>query len=142
MLEPWHRWRGRMRVAEAALLLSLTVLMLRLLPFRHVAKLAIGRPQPATGDAPAPPTPATCALAGPTVMAVHRASLRLPFPVLCLPQAIVAKRMLAWRGQPTMLHLSLQMGEGRAAHAWLTLDDQVILGGGAPTGQVEIARFR
>jgi len=141
---PWRqRWGGRFLVLEAMTTLSIAALALRLLPFRHVARLMIGKAGPA--DAPIPrdlevPQPI---IARHVAGAVTRASSLLPFPTLCLPQAMAARIMLGNRGHATVLHLSVQLGTGvdPSAHAWLTLNGQAVIGGGAPAGQVEVARF-
>lgn len=138
-----RRWGGRLLVMEAGALLTVAVLALRVLPFRHAARLLIGRAGPADMPLPHNATPPASAVPWQVARAVGRASDLLPFPTLCLAQAIAARSMLARRGHATILHLSLQMGTpaGPAAHAWLTLAGVPVIGIGAPRGQVEIARF-
>ncbi|NGM24197.1 lasso peptide biosynthesis B2 protein [Roseomonas stagni] len=141
-----RRWRGRALQLEATLALSVAALALRLLPFRHAARLLIGRASAVDGGPPPlpagpDPPPDEASL---VAWAVTRASRRLPFPTLCLREAMAARLMLARRGHATTLHLSVRMGGGAeaAAHAWLTLGGQVVIGGGRPDGQAEIVRFR
>lgn len=137
------RWGGRLMVLEAGVALSIAALALKLLPFRHVVWLLIGKA--GSAEAPLP-----CDVAAPqpdaarrVARAVRRASSLLPFPTLCLPQAMAARIMLGYRGHSTVLHLSAQLGSGKnaSAHAWLTLNGLAVIGGGAPEGQVEVARF-
>jgi hypothetical protein len=138
-----ERWAWRFLVIEAAAWLTVSVLALRLLPFRHVARLLIGQPRPADTPLPAPASPLTSPMPRQAALAVTRASTLLPFPCVCLPQAMAAKALLARRGHDTVLHLSVSGGgeTGMAAHAWLTLGGSSVIGGGAPAGQVEIARL-
>lgn len=136
-----ERWAWRLLVVEAAAWLTLSVAALRLLPFRHVARLMIGRAAPA--DTPLAAALPPSAVPRQAALAVTRASTLLPFPCVCLPQAMAAKAMLARRRHDTVLHLSVSSaaGTGMTAHAWLTLDGACVIGGGAPAGQVEIARL-
>jgi len=130
-------------VAEAAIWLLLCVLALRLLPFRVVVRLFIGRGEKVGTMLPPPSAPLASPVPWRVARAVTRASERVPFHALCLPQAMAAKIMLRCRSHDTILHLSVQMGQeaGIAAHAWLTLENICIVGGGIPADQVEIARF-
>lgn len=138
-----QRWQGRRMVAEAAIWLLICVLALRLLPFRHVARLLIGKAAEAESPLPSPSVPLASPEPWQVARAVTRASERVPFEALCLPQAMAAKIMLGMRGHSTILHLSVQMGKetGIAAHAWLTSENVCVIGGGVPAGQTEIARF-
>ncbi len=141
-LAAWReRWAWRLLVVEAAAWLTVSVAALRLLPFRHVARLMIGRAAPA--DTPLAAALPPSAVPRQAALAVTRASTLLPFPCVCLPQAMAAKAMLARRRYDTVLHLSVSSaaGTGMTAHAWLTLDGASVIGGGAPAGQVEIARL-
>lgn len=143
-LPHWRlRWGGRLLVLEAAATLSLAALALKLLPFRHVARLMIGKAGPADAPLRRHPDLPQPVIARRVARAVTRASSLLPFPTLCLPQAMAARIMLRNRGHATLLHLSVQLGTGvdPSAHAWLTLNGQAVIGGGAPAGQVEVARF-
>lgn len=137
-----QRWSWRLLVIEAAVMLSIAALCLRLLPFRHVVRLLIGRP--AIGGAPAEAAGPVSGAIWRVSRAVGRAAALLPFPVLCLPQAIAAKALLGRRGYGASLHLSARLGGDTepAAHAWLIWEGRPVIGGGMPAGQAEIARFR
>ena len=130
-------------VAEAAIWLLLCVLALRLLPFRVVVRLFIGRGEKVGTMLPPPTAPLASPVPWRVARAVTRASERVPFRALCLPQAMAAKIMLGRRGHAPILHLSVHMGRQTdiAAHAWLTLENICVIGGGIPASQVEIARF-
>lgn len=141
-------WPARWRKVEAAIWLSLAVVTMKLLPFRHFVRLLVGRPMPSS---PQPGPGSRPGEAGPDALAdvavaVVRAACLMPFPTLCLVQAVAAKRMLARRGHATVLHLSVRMADASApmeagAHAWLTWHDVPVIGGGQPIRQAEIARF-
>ncbi len=66
----------------------------------------------------------------PVAWAVRAASRHLPGSYTCLPQALVAQAMLRRRGMAAALHIGTVLEEGGAlaAHAWLELDGQVLLG--------------
>jgi hypothetical protein len=141
-------WLARWRKVEAAMWLALASATMKLLPFRHFARLMIGRamlPSPQAGASSVRSQTGPAILAE-VAVAVSRAAHVIPFPARCLVQAVAAKRMLAWRDHPTILHLSVRMTDASdpvepGAHAWLTWHDVPVIGGGPPTRQVEIARF-
>ena len=96
---------------------------------------------PGDSSAAGPPPAAALRRIG---RAVERAAQRLPWPVVCLPQAMAAKGMLAFRGIPSRLHLgAARAGEagGLTAHAWLTCGEVTVVGGEARPGFTELARF-
>jgi hypothetical protein len=126
----------RRLVAEAALLLGVSRVLLLILPFRRIARL-LSRP-PAGVPAPVEP------LLGRSVRrAVTIAARNVPFRAVCLPQAMAAKFMLARRGQPSTLHLGV--GKNAAgdliAHAWLQSDGATVVGEAGIGDVAPIARF-
>jgi hypothetical protein len=93
----------RRLVAEAALLLGVSRVLLLILPFRRIARL-LSRPP---AGAPAPVDP----LLGRSVRhAVTIAARNVPFRAVCLPQAMAAKFMLARSGQPSTLQGATVVG--------------------------------
>lgn len=139
-----RRWSGRLLVLQAMGWLVLISTMLHLLPFRIVARLFLGQPSSPQGDAPLPPTQPVPAAMERIGYAVGRAAGYLPRPARCLSQAIAARTMLARRGHASLLHLSARFGAGADsadAHAWLTWHGRVVIGGGKPADQVELACF-
>lgn len=132
-------FRRRALAAEAAAAL-LTARLMRLLP----ARLYL--------PAPAAPEPGSAAFPAPGAeirRAVETAAARLPVGTACLERALAARWMLARRGWRAVLHLGLarEVGAraapyaGRAAHAWLTLGDEVVIGGAGIERYVPVARF-
>lgn len=138
----WRQWAWRWLVLKAMAWLTLITPLLHLLPFRIMAHLFIGRPGAAVGhDGVNAPLPTAVRHVG---LAVARAADLVPFPCVCLPQAIVAKAMLMRRGYPALVHLSARLGtqsDSNAAHAWVTWQGRVVIGAGKPAEQVEIACF-
>lgn len=64
--------------------------------------------------------------------AIWRAERTLPFDVVCLPQALVARRMLRNRGIPSVMYFGVENAkslEGIGTHAWVV------------AGPVEVAGF-
>jgi hypothetical protein len=62
--------------------------------------------------------------------AMKRSSRYLPFPKKCLVEAVVAKKMLEKRNIKSTLYLGVSKKEQNEmiAHAWLVIDDIVIVG--------------
>lgn len=130
---------------EAAVSLVCAAVMLKLLPFRWVARGAgelSGQTQ--RGEVSSLP-PLHPALPGQVGRAVVRAARHLPLTLLCLPQAIAAQRMLRRRGIASTLHFGMALstdGSRRMlAHAWLTVGEQGVIGIPASQGFSELARF-
>jgi len=97
-------------------------------------------------DDAGPPAPAVAAEIRHAVEAVAAC---LPVATACLERALAARWMLARRGWRPVLHLGLARdaearaapGEGRAAHAWLTLGGEVVVGGAGLDRYAAVARF-
>lgn len=117
--------------AEAAALLTLAGLALRLLPFRRLAR-RLGRWTQATPDDPAAAAaPAEIAAVS---RAVARARRRLPWRPACLAQAVAGSVMLGRRGVSSTIHFGVDNAGGFRAHAWLTAAGRGVTGGDvAPT---------
>lgn len=130
----------RLRVVEAAMALSVVGVMLAVLPFRIVARLA-GRVEPSGQACPPPTADAAASAVG---RAVEAAARRLPWRPACLAQALTASLMLRRRGVPSHLCIGVAAGEGRGfeAHAWLTAAGGTVCGGAAAEGFTPIAAFR
>lgn len=164
------RYAHRLRVAEAAVVLAVVVLLLALLPFRLAIRLVgLGAVMPsgavpggavpggaaadgaaAAGECPPPTADGTAAAVGRAVTAAAR---RLPWHPLCLEQALAAALMLRRRGVPSRLCLGVAVagtkgsaggvsGGGFRAHAWLTVADGTVCGGAAAAGFTPIVAFR
>ncbi|MGE5477120.1 MAG: lasso peptide biosynthesis B2 protein [Bacteroidales bacterium] len=142
-----RRWSWRLLVIEALACLALASVLLRLLPFRRLAPW-LGPVSPAGAPSPhCEPDDAQRKQALRVGAAVRRAARLLPWPVLCLPEAMAAKAMLARRGLRATLHLGAHPGGGVAAeaglhaHAWLLLGSVEVTGGAERRAFVELARF-
>lgn len=120
------RTRHRLRVLEAAAILTLIGLLMWLLPLSVSMRLAgvpINPTPPKDGLNPTP-------LARAIDAAVSAAANRLPWHPVCLPQALSAGLMLRWRGYSPQLCFGIQRTAGTLdAHAWLTLDGGIVCGG-------------
>lgn len=111
----------RRLLLQAWLLLLLADVALRLFPFSIVLRHF----NPACG-APA----ANLSLPVSRVAwLVERAGEYCPLGTSCLKETLVLSRLLARRGIPAMLRIGVRrQSDVFAAHAWLELDGQVILG--------------
>lgn len=119
---------------EAVFWLLLAWLALRLLPFRHAARLL----RPAVTLRPADPEiPVRVA------RAVRTAARRVPWPAACFPQGIAAQRMLCRRGIAADLHYGIARTDGGVleAHVWVTVGETMIIGGETADRFTRIATF-
>lgn len=63
--------------------------------------------------------------------AIVRAEALLPFDVVCLPQALVGRRMLRNRGLPSVMFFGVEQGKPMSAvgtHAWLVAGEARVTG--------------
>lgn len=123
------------RVLEAAAALVLATLATRLLPFRIVVRLTgvAGSDSPLAGDD---------RNAEEISKAVRRAARRLPWRIVCLQEGLAAHWMLRGRGRPSRLHYGLkQSGAELSAHVWVTLGENVVIGGETIDPHICVAVF-
>ncbi len=116
---------------EAAILLAWARFLIRFVPFRHWRRWM----GPIGPNAPQKPLSERDRI---RVRLTHRwiklVAARAPFRAVCLPQAMAARWMLAWRGIATDLHIgSRPAGDPSAAkpvdlHAWLLCGDRCLTG--------------
>jgi hypothetical protein len=117
--------------AVAELLRASVELRLR----RNTAAL-LGEPE---RDDPGPVDPARLSEAKRVGHVVGAGAARLPWHPSCLRQALAAQRMLRRRGIPSRLHLGVIAGG--EAHAWVTVGDRAVIGGGGSDRFVPLAAF-
>lgn len=115
----------RRLLVEAALLLEVIKLGLRLLPFKTLRHLLTRIPESPTS------TPEARAFVDEVVWVIEIASQHLPGNKTCLIRALAAQVLLARRGYPALLHLGVLKSEGGKfqAHAWLESEGEVLIGG-------------
>lgn len=121
----------RAALLDAAWTLTMVRLDLALRPFRRT----IGIPQQHPGDVSLPEIETAQRTAHEHVAwAIKVAARNLPFECDCLPQAIAGQRMLSRQGIRGMLVLGVTSGPGLdddeklAAHAWVVVGDDVLIG--------------
>ncbi|HEU4694304.1 MAG TPA: lasso peptide biosynthesis B2 protein [Vicinamibacterales bacterium] len=132
-----HRWR----VLEAMTALASVTLLLRILPFRTVMRLAASSAWPAD-DEPAPGR-TTHPLATSVGAAVNRAAARLPWHSSCLRRALAGRFMLLRRGFPSSVVFGVAKRAGQIhAHAWLVAGGGIVCGGRDRAGFTPIAVLR
>ncbi len=139
---------------EAALFLLLARLLVAHVPMRRWRRWLVTAEEPAPADGPPAdshfafsagdpegPTPAGEHLARapqrrlPRRVAriVRRAARHVPFPAVCLPQAMALQWMLRRRGVASRLIFGARRKTPRAGldfHAWLTVGGECVIGGG------------
>jgi hypothetical protein len=125
-LTPAH-WRV---LGEAVFGLAIAAILLRFWSFRRIAA-RIGHVQPAHASAvPFPPAP----LSGPAeriAWGLSAAARHVPWPALCLVQALAGVWMLRRRQMAYQIILGVRRGdhESLSAHAWLTMGEGIVTGG-------------
>ncbi len=111
-------------LAQVWVLLLLTELGLRLLPFRSLLSLGRGFPRARRGSSLPPPS-SIARLA----LLVEIASRYSFIKATCLKQALVLSWLLERYGLNALLRIGVSRRAGKLkAHAWLELDGQIILG--------------
>ena len=126
----------RLLGGKAAAALSVATLAVKLLPSARTRGL-LGN---VTGPVPAELDRARIEEARAIGRAVRRAASVLPWHPVCLPQAVAARAMLRRRGIRPEVHLGITTVSPLAAHAWVSVDGAVVLGGGVTASRV--ATFR
>jgi len=119
---------------EATVLLALARLLILVAPMHQIARwLALA--------------PDKCSCDKILLLRVRRAVVttarNVPWNAVCLPQAMVAKAMLARRGYGSTLHLGARFdASGKLiGHAWLVAGNTVVVGGAAAAQIQPLARF-
>ena len=142
---------GRARrwlIAEATLWLTLAGVALLMLRFRTIASYLGQSLTPAEAVARMAETPIAgdaLTLARDIGWAVRCAADHLPFPALCLQQALAAKFMLRRRSITGALHLGVATRKGpegaMTAHAWLDAAGVEVTGCPVTSQYTEVACF-
>lgn len=137
------RGRPPARLAlEVAAELVLASVERALLPERRMAA-RLGQPVPGRPDAPDVGDAVGASAPRPDLVLLRRAvdgvANRLPWRPRCLVRAVAAQRMLRRRGWPALLHLGVAPGPPLRAHAWVTSDGHVVVGGAGATGFAPVA---
>lgn len=122
-------WSDRFLLIEAWIELGGARLALLTVPFKHIAP-RLGRQLPP--DHPVRDLPTIPPVARRIGWAVDVVSRHTPWESACLAQAVAGKYMLRRRGLSSRLFLGTRRDEAGAlaAHAWLQLGREIILGGG------------
>ena len=121
---PRHSFREFGQFAEAACALTVAWLAIRILPFRRLMQTTqIGRA----------PVERSLAERNDVAVAVRRAvkraARRLPWPIVCFPEAMAAHWMLRRRGADSRLHYGLRSSDEKlSAHVWVTLGGEIVIG--------------
>ena len=122
-------WSDRFLLIEAWINLGAARLALLTVPFKHIAP-RLGRQLPP--DHPVRDLPTIPPVARRIAWAIDVMSPRTPWESACLAQAVAGKFMLRSRGLSSRLFLGTRKDEtgDLAAHAWLQLGQEILLGGG------------
>ncbi|MEO6581067.1 MAG: lasso peptide biosynthesis B2 protein [Sphingomicrobium sp.] len=127
---PLYRWvprysfRELAQFAEAACALTVAWLAIKVLPFSRLMKTThVGRVQSKQSQAQ------QAALGSDMRRAIKRAARRLPWSIVCFPEAMAAHWMLRRRGADSRLHYGLRSSDEKlSAHVWVTLGGEIVVG--------------
>jgi hypothetical protein len=132
--------RDRLRLADVPMLaealaaLALASLAVALLPFRRVAALASS-----TGRGPARTDAEAVRRARSALIGWAR---RVPWRAVCFQKGLAVHWMLRRRGIPSvLLYGARRDGEGLAAHVWVDVDGETVIGGDEAPNFACLARF-
>lgn len=128
-------FRDYLRFAEAVVALTIAATMVALLPFRIVARTASWRgSEQSQSDEQAQ--------AHQVVLALLRATRRLPFRLVCIQQSLAVQWMLRRRGVPSQLHYGVRSDGGDiSAHVWVSLAGQILIGEADADSHACVATF-
>lgn len=134
-------WPRRGLVAEALLRLVAAEARLRLVPLKRQGMRGL---EPSSGERPPRGSDGEGRIAADVGWAVTRTAAYLPFPALCLAQALAARAMLRRRGIGSVLHVGVARPGGAAfeAHAWLEAAGAEVTGYPVPAHFREIGCLR
>jgi len=121
-------------LAEALAALALASLAIALLPFRRVAAFA------------SPAGPGRARIDSETVRRARSAvtgwSRRVPWRAVCFQKGLALHWMLRRRGIPSvLLYGARRDGEGLAAHVWVDVGGETVIGGEEAPDYACLARF-
>lgn len=121
-------------LAEALAALTLASLAIALLPFRRVAAAASARGRRSERTDRESVRRARSAVKG--------WSRRLPWRTVCFQQGLALHWMLRRRGIPSvLLYGARRDGDGLAAHVWVDVDGETVIGGEEAPTFACLARF-
>ena len=128
-------WFERGLLLEGAAVLALMTLAVRLVPFRHLMRLA----EWPLGGSPKIPREA---LPKRVRWLLQVLSRRTPGAV-CLHQSLTAQILLRRRGAPAVLYYGANPGDakGLKAHAWVVCDGVDVIGGDVASEYAVLATF-
>jgi transglutaminase superfamily protein len=124
------------RFAEAAAALAIAKLVVALAPFRTIASLA------GWEGARSSPIVDNEGVANSVVLAVNRASRRLPMRCVCIHEGLATQLMLRRRGLPSLFHYGVRQADDRlGAHVWVSLNGTILIGEVEASRHAAVATF-
>lgn len=125
-LRRFRRASGRelAEFVEALAALAAASAAIKLLPFKTVVRTMDYGPADESRD-----SADYGQLADAVRRAVKRASVRLPWAIVCFPEGLAAHGMLRRRGVPSRVHYGLRQTDSKlSSHVWVTLDGAAVVG--------------
>ena len=127
----WSEWA---LLAETLATLAIASLAVRLIPFKRLVAFLSDWPSSQT---------ATPALLPRLRWAVDAAARRVPWRAVCFQQGVTFHLMLRRRGIGSTIHYGIcrDGDEGIKAHVWLSVADEIVIGGEAARDYTCVASF-
>jgi hypothetical protein len=132
----------KIAILEAAFSLVIAQLLINCVPYRWWSR-TLGPIGPAHDNSPLSAEDDAVQI---VARVIDTAGRHLPWEIVCLPRAVVAKWMLARRNIASTMFLGIQRpvsdgAKGNDLHAWLRVGDQTIMGGDVADQFTIIARY-
>jgi hypothetical protein len=135
------RLRHRLRVVEAIVLLTVSAMMVRVLPFRLYAPI-LGQPSQPDHARDHALNTRDVAPALAVKAAIAAAARRLAWTSTCLMRTLAARLMLGRRGIASIAWIGVSGPLTRDdPHAWLSIGEHDLTGGADPAAQIPLAIF-
>ena len=127
----------RRLIREAVWALVLARLAIRLVPFRRIVRFATDFRRQAVAPVDHKEFAPLAA------WAIEVSALRLPWRPVCFDRGLALHVLLRRRGIPSVLNYGVQReGTGKlAAHVWVTVGDETLIGGESAEGFACLGRF-
>lgn len=121
-----------LKYGEAIIALGLAAMVVKL-PFRLVVRcMSLNRCAELDDDR----------TAAAVIVAIDRASRRLPWRAVCFDRGLAAHWMLRRRGLRSVLQYGIGHADGKLnAHVWVTLGDRILIGEDEAAGHACVASF-
>ena len=122
--------------SAAAVMLTMSSLAVRLLPFRLIVQTLAWNAPVGSGET------SDREMASRLTRAIECASRRLPWRTVCFQQGLALHWLLQLRNIPSVFHFGLcPGGDQLSAHVWVSLREEILIGEPAAASHTQVAAF-